>query len=138
VGQIVPRDPGHARELQARGGGGFRDAARLALVERQRLARVDLAEVRSPCALVAADQEGRLAVLPALEDVRAAGLLAYRVQAFAADQRFQFGTGRSGAQPDLDPWRLRLVRVLDIAGLMAEHAPCVGYEYHHSLVGRRA
>ena len=53
---------------------------RLAGVEVGRLAGVDLAEVAAPGALVAADQEGGLAVLPALEDVRAARLLADRVQ----------------------------------------------------------
>ena len=74
---------------------GLRDPARLALVERQRLAGVDLAEVTPPGALVTADEEGRLAVLPALEDVRAASLLADRVQAFAPDQRFQFRVGKA-------------------------------------------
>ena len=137
VGQVVTRDAGHGRVLQAHSGDGLRDPARLALVKRQRLARVDLAEVTPPGALVAADQEGRLAVLPAFEDVRAAGLLAHRVQAFAADERFQFGVGRSGAQPGLDPRRLPLDRDLAVAGLEAEHAPAFGCEYHPSRVCRR-
>src|SRR6266566_1694664 len=113
------------------------DPARLALVERQRLAGVDLAEVAPPGALVAADEEGRLAVLPALEDVRAAGFLADRVQAFAPDQRLQLRVGRPGAQPGLDPRRLPLDRDLAVAGFEAEHAPAFGCEYHPSRVCRR-
>src|SRR6185312_4104908 len=137
VGEVVTRYAGHGRVLQAHGDDGLRNAARLALVERQRLARVDLAEITPAGALVAADQEGRLAVLPALEDVRAAGLLAHRVQAFAADQRFQFGIGGSGAQSGLDPRWLPLDRDLAIAGLEAEHASAFGCEYHPSRVCRR-
>src|ERR1700736_3241485 len=49
------------------------DATRFVAVEFGRLAGVDLAEVASAGALLAADQEGGLAVLPAFEDVRAAG-----------------------------------------------------------------
>ena len=49
-------------------------------------AGVDLAEVAAAGAVVAADEEGCLAVFPALEDVRAAGLLAHGVQAFPLDQ----------------------------------------------------
>src|SRR5580704_6086693 len=57
VGQVVTRDTGHGRVLQAHGGDGLRDPAWLARVERQRLARVDLAEVTPPGALVATDEE---------------------------------------------------------------------------------
>src|SRR6202035_3550519 len=107
------------------------------LVEWLRLAGVDLAEVTPPGALVAADEEGCLAVLPALEDVRAAGFLAHRVQTFAPDQRFQLRVGGSGAQPGLDPRRLPLDRDLTVACLESEHASAFGCEYHPSRVCRR-
>ena len=64
------------------------DPARLVAVELGGLAGVDLAEVAAPGALLAADQEGRLAVFPALVDVGAAGFLADRVQPLAPDQAF--------------------------------------------------
>ena len=87
VGQVVAGDAGDGGVAQAHRGDGLGDPARLVGVEVGRLAGVDLAEVAAPGALVAADEEGGLAVLPALVDVGAAGLLADRVQALAADQR---------------------------------------------------
>jgi hypothetical protein len=79
------------------------DPARLVPVEVGGLAGVDLAEVAAPGALVAADQEGRLAVFPALEDVRAAGLLADRVQALVLHQLAQRGVLRAHLRLGLDP-----------------------------------
>ena len=73
------------------------DAARLVAVELGGLAGVDLAEVAAARALVAADEEGGLAVFPALVDVGAAGLLADRVQALAAHERLELGVLRAGA-----------------------------------------
>src|SRR4029077_9636725 len=102
-----------------------------------RRAGVVVAEVTPPGPLAAADEERRLAVFPALEDVRAACFLAHRVQAFAPNQRFQFRVGRSGAQPGLDPRRLPLDRDLAVTGLEAEHASAFGCEYHPSRVCRR-
>src|ERR1035441_8871878 len=78
--------------------------------------------------------EGGLAVLPAFEDVRAAGFLADRVQALAADQVLELGVRRSGAEPGLDPRRLALDRDLAVAGLEAEHAAAFWCEYHPSRV----
>ena len=66
---------------------GLGDAARLVAVQLGGLAGVDLAEVAAPRALLAADEEGGLAVFPALVDVGAAGLLAHRVQATGAHER---------------------------------------------------
>jgi hypothetical protein len=65
------------------------DAAWLVAVERLGLAGVDLAEVAAPRAAVAADEERRLAVLPALEDVGAARFLADGVQPLTAYEVFQ-------------------------------------------------
>jgi hypothetical protein len=79
VGQVVAGDARDGRvalhPLHAVG-----DAARLVRVVGGRLAGVDLAEVAAARALRAADEERRLAVLPALVDVGAAGLLAHGVQ----------------------------------------------------------
>src|SRR4051794_19134124 len=103
VVQVVSRDAGHRRVAQAHRAHGLRNAPRLVAVEWFGLAGVDLAEVTSSGARVAADEEGRLAVLPALEDVRAAGFFADRVQALTGDQTLQRGVLRPGAQPRLDP-----------------------------------
>ena len=84
--EVVARDAGDGRVVEPHGLDGLGDPARLVGVVLGGLARVDLAEVAAPGALVAADEEGRLAVFPALVDVRAAGLFADRVQALAADQ----------------------------------------------------
>src|SRR5207245_245503 len=119
IRQVVTRDAGHGRVPQAHGGDGLRDPARLALVEWLRLAGVDLAEVTPPGALLAADEEGRLAVLPALEDVRAAGLLADRVQALALDQVAQVRVLGAHLRPGLDPGRL----LLDRGGAVAHLEP---------------
>src|SRR4028119_1086632 len=56
------------------------DAVGLVEVELGRLAREDCAEAAAPRAYVAEDHERRRPVVPALPDVRAAGLLAARGQ----------------------------------------------------------
>src|ERR1035441_10547509 len=132
--QVIPGDPGDGGVPQPHGGHRPGDPARLIYVERARLAGGDLAEVASPGALVAADEEGRLAVLPALEDVRAAGLLADRVQAFAPHQLLQLGVLRPGAQPGLDPRGLALDGRLAVADLKPQEAAFFGSEYHCSRV----
>src|SRR5699024_9599541 len=86
VGQVVARDTRDGRVPQAHLAHGVRDAPGLVRVEVGRLAGVDLAEVTAAGALLTADEERRLTVLPALEDVGAARLLAHRVEAGAADQ----------------------------------------------------
>src|SRR5205085_3516972 len=106
VVQVVPGHAGYGRVRQSHGGHRLGDPARLAGIERGRLAGVDLAEVTPPGALVAADEERCLAVFPALEDVRASGRFADRVQLLAADQVLERGVLRPRAQPRLDPRRL--------------------------------
>ena len=103
VGQVVAGDAGDRRVAQAHRLHRLGHPARLVPVELGRLAGVDLAEVAAPGALVAADEEGRLAVLPALVDVGAAGLLADRVQPLPLDQRLQLGVLRAHLRPGLDP-----------------------------------
>ncbi|CAI7642649.1 unnamed protein product [Penicillium discolor] len=82
------------------------------------------------CALGAADEEGRLPVLPALIDVRAAGLLAHRVQVLALDERVQGGVLRPHLGPGLDPLGLALDRGLGVADLEAEELAPLGCGGH--------
>src|SRR5207237_2947129 len=98
---------------------------RLVRVELGRLARVDLAEVAAPGALVTADEERRLPVFPALVDVWAARLLADRVQALASDQAAQLGVLGPHRGAHLDPRRLAFDRRLGVTRLDAQHAPAV-------------
>ena len=72
VGQVVAGDAGDGRVAQVHPLHALGHASRLVDVVVGGLARVDLAEVAAARALRAADEEGRLAVLPALEDVGAA------------------------------------------------------------------
>ena len=134
VSQVITRDPGHGRVPQPHRRDRLRDPPGLARIQRLRLAGVDLAEVAPAGALIPADEEGGLAVFPALEDIRAAGLLADRVQAPAPDQGLQLGVSRPGPQPGLDPRRLTLDRDLAVAGLQTEHPPALRCQYHPSRV----
>ena len=129
-GQVVAGDAGHGRVLQAHGLHGGGDAARLVGVEVGRLAGVDLAEVAAPRALVAADEERRLAVFPALEDVGAAGFLADRVQALALHQALELGVLGTHRRARADPLGLALDGGLGVARLDAEHASAIGCDRH--------
>ena len=112
VGQVVAGDAGDGGIAQTHRLHALGDPARLVAVQFGGLAGVDLAEVAPAGALVAADQEGGFAVLPAFEDVGAAGFLADRVQALAPDQALQLGVLRSHPGAGLDPRRLALDRGL--------------------------
>ena len=138
VGQVVAGDAGDGRVLQAHGLHGRGDAARLVGVEVGRLARVDLAEVAAPRALVAADEERRLAVFPALEDVGAAGLLAHRVQALALHQALELGVLGAHRRARADPLGLALDGGLGVARLDAEHASAIGCDRHAGQTNPRS
>ena len=120
VGQVVAGDAGDGGVAQPHRPHRLGDPARLVAVQRLGLAGVDLAEVAAPGALVAADEERRLAVLPALEDVGAAGLLAHRVQALGLHQVLERVVLRTHPRPGLDPLRLALDRGLGVADLEAQ------------------
>src|SRR5690606_26920607 len=107
------------------------DLARLLQVEGARLAGGDVAEVAAAGADVTADEEGGLAVLPALEDVGAARLLAHRVQATALDHRVQFAVLRPHLGGGPDPGRLALDGRLGVARLDAQHAAALGCDGHY-------
>ena len=132
VGEVVARDAGDRRVAQPHRLHALGDPARLVAVEGGRLAGVDLAEVAAAGALVAADEEGRLAVLPALVDVGAAGLLAHRVQALALDQVAQLGELGTHLRAGLDPLGLALDRDGRVALLDAQHATTVGLDGCHA------
>ncbi len=93
------------RVREAERGDRVGDALRLVGVERERLARVDLAEAARPRAAVAVDHERRGAIGPALVDVRAAGLLAHGVQVEPAGQLLQLEVAVVEAGPHAHPVR---------------------------------
>src|ERR671917_1928242 len=100
----------HARYdgvLEAHLFGGVGDAPRLVEVELSGFAGQNGAEAAGAGADVAQDHEGRRTVVPALTDVRAAGLLADRVQPEAAHGLFYVAValphGRPGFQPPGPP-----------------------------------
>ena len=80
VGLIVTVDRGHDDVLEAHGLHSAGDALRLAPIQRAGAARLDRAESAGAGAGVAQDHEGGRAMAPALPNVRAACLLAHRVQ----------------------------------------------------------
>ena len=120
VGQVVARDAGDRGVAQPHLLHALGDPARLVGVVVGGLAGVDLAEVAAAGALRAADQEGRLAVFPALVDVGAAGLLAHGVQALVLDERVQRGVLGPHLRAGLDPLGLALDRRLRVAHLEAQ------------------
>ena len=126
VGEVVAGDAGDGGVAQLHRLHRLGDPARLVAVERLGLAGVDLAEVAAPGALVAADEERRLAVLPALEDVGAAGFLADRVQALGLHQVLELRVLRAHLRPGLDPLRLALDRGLGVADLQPQQLAAVG------------
>src|SRR5690606_19166416 len=79
---------------------------------------------------VAADEEGRLAILPAFGDIGAARLLADRVQAGVTDERPDFGVVGTVPEPRFDPRRLLLDRGLAVADLQAEELPAFWTNRH--------
>src|SRR5206468_1366510 len=123
--KVVAGDPGHGRVPKAHRADRRGHPARLVAVQRLRPAGVDLAEVTPARALVAADEERGLPVLPALVDVGAAGLLADGVQALAPDQALELGVFRTHPRPRLDPRRLALDRRLRVAHLEPEQPAAV-------------
>ena len=86
----------------------------------------------------AADEEGRLAVLPALEDVGTARFLAHGVQALALHEPLELGVLRAHGRARADPLGLPLDGRLRVACLDAQHAAPLGCDRHASHISRRA
>ena len=107
VGQVVAVDRGDDDVLEAHPRGGLREPERLERVGRPlRPAGVDVAVAARARAGVAEDLEGGRATAPALGDVRAARLLADRVQALAVDRARaprSSGSPRSARAPSSTP-----------------------------------
>ena len=103
VGQVVAGDAGDDDVLEAERGDRLGDPARLIVVEPGRPAGLDGAEPAGPGAGVAEDHDRRRALVPALPDVRAAGLLADRVQLEAAQQALELVVVVARGDPGADP-----------------------------------
>src|SRR5690606_10343254 len=138
VRQIVSGDAGDRGVAQAHPGDALGDPSRFVGVVCGGLPGVDLAEVAAPCALRAADEEGRLAVLPALVDVGAAGLLAHGVQILLLHEGVQGLVFRPHLRLGADPLGLSLDRRGCVTDLQAQQsAPlrcCGGHAAAPSLV----
>jgi hypothetical protein len=99
VGQVVAVDRGHHDVAQPHARRGRGDLAGLERVERIAvLAGEHRAVAAGPRARVSHDLERRRPAAEALADVRAAGLLADRVQAVAAQDPLELGVARAGSR----------------------------------------
>ena len=113
VGQIVARDPGHHDVAQSHPRDRVGDPRGLAFVDRVGLGGHHVAEPAATRALHPEQQEGRLAFLPALTDVRAHRLLAHGVQLGAAHQLLELAVDRSAGELHLQPRRLADAGLVD-------------------------
>ena len=126
VGQIVS---GYARDrhvAQVEVAHGLGDTTRLVLVVLGGAARRDVAEVAAARAQRTAEQEGRLAVLPALVDVGAAGLGAHRVQTLGVRERAHVLVVLAGLGGRADPLGFLLDRSLRVTHLDAQQLASFG------------
>ena len=120
VGQVVS---GHARNRgvpQLHRRDRFGNASRFVAVEGGRLSGIDLAEVASAGADVAADEECGFAVFPAFADVWASGLLADRMQASVCNLLADVGMIWTVTELRFDPGGLALDVSLRISDLKAQ------------------
>src|SRR5690606_35349778 len=103
----------------------------LVAIELVGFAGVDETEVAPAGAVVAADEERGLTVLPAFEDVGTAGFLTDRVQALSLHQRLQLAVLRAHRRLGLDPGRLSLDRRLAVAHLEAQQPTSLRSNTHN-------
>ena len=126
VGQVVS---GHARDrhvAQVKIPHGLGDTTRLVLVVLRGTARRDIAEVAAARAQGTTEQEGRLAILPALVNVGAAGLGAHRVQALRVRERAHVLVVLASLGGRADPLGLLLDRSLRVTHLDAQELASFG------------
>ena len=108
-------------------------------IERARQACFDIAEGAGARAGVAHDHEGGVLLLPALADVRAAGLLAYRVQAVGTHDGVGIGVALRYRRFDADPvglfrhGRIRPVRLFRMARTRVVEVEDDGHERYLRL-----
>jgi hypothetical protein len=126
VGEVITRHPGNRRVAQPHRLHRLGHPPWLIPVQLGGAAGVDLAEVATAGALVAADEEGRLPVLPALVDVGTASRLADRVQALPAHKPLEFSKRRPHRGPGPDPGRLALDRGPAVANLQTQQLAVAG------------
>ncbi len=107
IGEIVAIDRGDDDVGEPELEGRFRDMLRLRHIERAGHAGLDVAERAGPGAGVTHDHEGGVLLVPALADVRAAGLLAHRDEAVLLDDLARVGIAAGIRRADPDPVRLR-------------------------------
>ena len=127
VGPVIAGDAGDGGVAQPhlRHGGGH--AGGLVLVVGGGAAGGDVAEVAAAGVHLPADEEGSLAVVPALVDVGAVGLGAHGVQALLPDQAPDLLVGLGDDGPGPQPLGLALDGRLGVAGLDAQQpAPLRG------------
>ena len=103
VGQVISVHRGDDDVVQTEVFDHQRNVARFFGIEGQRLAFVDGAEPTAARAGVAENQERRRLVAPALADVRAARLLANRVQVFLAHEALEAQVVGISRRFDFDP-----------------------------------
>ena len=103
VGEIVAVDRGDDDMGEAQLGGRLADMRRLARIERAGQTGLDVAEGAGARAGVAHDHEGGVLLLPALADIRAAGLLAHGVQAVVAHDALRGEIAGRHRRLDADP-----------------------------------
>ena len=130
VGQVVTAHAGDGGVSQSHLGDGLGNSPWFIGVVALGFGGVDLAEVAASSALVATDEEGGLAILPTLEDVRASGLLTHRVE-LGVDHAIAhvpvLGAHRGGGA---DPSWLVLDRGLGILDLDAQQFASVSFDTH--------
>lgn len=106
VGEVVAVDGGDDDMSEAELGDRLGDVLRLGRIQRIRQAGLDVAEGTGAGAGVTHDHEGRVLLVPALADVRAARLLAYRVQAVRPHDVAGVGIAAGIRRAHADPIRL--------------------------------
>ncbi len=103
VGEIVAVDRGDHDVGETELGGRLADMGGLVGIERTGQTCLHIAEGAGARAGVAHDHEGGVLLLPALADIRAAGLLAHRVQAVGAHERVRLVIAGRHWRLDADP-----------------------------------
>ena len=135
VGQVVAGDAGDHHVLQAEPADRLGDASRLVVVEPGRLAGLDRAEAAGPGAGVAQDHDRGGALVPALPDVRAVGLLADRVEREAAQEPLQLVVVLARRQPGPDPVGVTAEGRRAVGGRLARQAATERDRRHLGVMG---
>ncbi len=117
VGKVVARYAGQHDVSQPHGRNGVGDPCRLVGLDGIGLGRHHVTETTSARAPGSQDQEGGLALLPALVDVGAHGLLAYGVELQTAHQSLQLCVVGAAAQAYFQPRGLPFAARVDAGDL---------------------